>query len=152
MPGLSTCLQTRTDRATIPPKQSGRCRGVGLETGAEDRKARGAKRVRELGETQERPLEANGEQASIRNAKQTSITQRRANLDSTFESRDVTLRTKVRMAKAMSAAVTYGCESQNIKKAERQGIHAFELWCWRSWTWPLDCKEIKPVNPKGNQS
>ena len=36
-----------------------------------------------------------------------------------------------------------------LKKAERRRINAFELWCWRS---PLDCKVIKPVNPKGNQS
>ena len=43
----------------------------------------------------------------------------------------------------------YGCESWTIKKAEYQRIDAFELWCWRSL---LDFKEIKPVNPKGNQS
>ena len=36
-----------------------------------------------------------------------------------------------------------------LKKAECQRINASELWCWRS---PLDCKAIKPVNPKGNQS
>ena len=45
--------------------------------------------------------------------------------------------------------VMYGCESWTIKKAERWRIDAFELWCWRS---PLNSKEIKPVNPKGNQS
>ena len=40
-----------------------------------------------------------------------------------------------------------------IKKAEHQRIDAFELWCWRrSLRDPLDCKEIKPVNPKGNHS
>ena len=48
----------------------------------------------------------------------------------------------------------YGCESWTIKKAERWRIDAFELWCW--WTLlrvsPLDCKEIRPVDPKGNQS
>ena len=43
----------------------------------------------------------------------------------------------------------YGCESWTIKKAEGQRIDAFELWGWRRF---LDCKEIKPVNPKGNQS
>ena len=48
--------------------------------------------------------------------------------------------------------VMYGCESWTIKKAERQRINAFELWCWRRLLGPLDCKEIKPVNPKGNQS
>ena len=39
-----------------------------------------------------------------------------------------------------------------IKKAEYQRTDAFELWCWRTLESPLDCKEIKPVNPKGNQS
>ena len=39
-----------------------------------------------------------------------------------------------------------------IKKAEHQRIDAFELWCWRRLERPLDCKEIQPVHPKGNQS
>ena len=47
--------------------------------------------------------------------------------------------------------VMYGCENCIIKKAECQSIDAFELWCWRRLESPLDCKEIKPVNPKGNQ-
>ena len=47
----------------------------------------------------------------------------------------------------------YGCASWTIKKAERQRIDAFELWCWRRLLKsPLDSNEIKPVNPKGNQS
>ena len=46
----------------------------------------------------------------------------------------------------------YGCESWTIKKAECQRIDAFELWCWRRLLNLLDCKEIQPVNPKGNQS
>ena len=47
----------------------------------------------------------------------------------------------------------YGCESWTIKKAECQRIDAFELWCWRRLLRvPLDCKEIQPVHPKGNQS
>ena len=46
----------------------------------------------------------------------------------------------------------YGCETFAIKKAEHQRINAFELWCWRRLLSPLDCKEIQPVNPKGNQS
>ena len=45
----------------------------------------------------------------------------------------------------------YGYENWTIKKAECQRIDAFELWCWISLERPLDCKEIKPVNPKGNQ-
>ena len=47
----------------------------------------------------------------------------------------------------------YGCESWTIKKAEHWGTDAFELWCWRIlFECPLDCKEIQPVHPKGNQS
>ena len=46
-----------------------------------------------------------------------------------------------------------GCESWTIKKAEHQRIDAFELWCWkRDLESPLDCKEIQPVHPKGDQS
>ena len=47
--------------------------------------------------------------------------------------------------------VIYGSKSWTIKKAECQRIDAFELWCWRLET-PLDCREIQPVNPRGNQS
>ena len=60
----------------------------------------------------------------------------------------------VSLVKAMVfLVVMYGCESWTRKKAERQRIDAFELWCWRrllrvSW----DSKEIQPVYPKGNQS
>ena len=43
-------------------------------------------------------------------------------------------------------------ESRTIKKAEHERTDAFELWCWRRLLSPLDCKEIKPVHPKGNQS
>ena len=54
------------------------------------------------------------------------------NLDSIFKSRDITLPTKVCLVKAMVfPVVTYGCESWTVKKAERQRIYAFELWCWR---------------------
>ena len=54
------------------------------------------------------------------------------NLDSTLKSRDITLPTKVRLVKAMSfPLVMYGYESWTVKKAERQRIDAFELWCWR---------------------
>ena len=42
--------------------------------------------------------------------------------------------------------VIYRCESWTINKAEHWRIDAFELWCWRTLTSPLDCKEIKPVN------
>ena len=54
------------------------------------------------------------------------------NLDSILKSRDITLPTKVRLVKAMvSPVVMYGYESWTVKKAERQRIDAFELWCWR---------------------
>ena len=54
------------------------------------------------------------------------------NLDSILKSRNITLPTKVSLVKAMVfAVVMYGCESWTIKKAERQRIDAFELWCWR---------------------
>ena len=54
------------------------------------------------------------------------------NLDSMLKSRDITLPTKVRLLKAMVfPVVMYGCESWTVKKAERQKIDAFELWCWR---------------------
>ena len=47
----------------------------------------------------------------------------------------------------------YGCESWTIKEAECRRIDAFELWCWRRLLrGPLDCKEIHPVHPKGDQS
>ncbi|KAF7246390.1 Sodium/potassium-transporting ATPase subunit beta-1-interacting protein 3, partial [Varanus komodoensis] len=55
-----------------------------------------------------------------------------ANLDSILKSRDITLLTKVHIVKAMVFPVAmYGCESWTIRKAERQRIEAFELWCWR---------------------
>ena len=54
------------------------------------------------------------------------------NLDSIFESRDITLPTKVHLVKAMVfPVVMYGCESWTMKKAEHRRIDAFELWCWR---------------------
>ena len=55
------------------------------------------------------------------------------NLDSILKSRDITLRTKVCITKAIVfLVVIYGCESWTIKKAECQRIDAFELWCWRT--------------------
>ena len=54
------------------------------------------------------------------------------NLDSILIGRDITLPTKVHLVKAIVfPVVMYGCESWTVKKAERQRIHAFELWCWR---------------------
>ena len=75
------------------------------------------------------------------------------NLDSIFKSRDITLPTKVCLVKAMVfPVVMYGCESWTVKKAVSKN------WCF--WTVvlektlesPLDCKEIQPVHPKGDQS
>ena len=54
------------------------------------------------------------------------------NLDSILQSRDITLPTKVYLVKAMVfPVVMYECESWTVKKAERRGIDAFELWYWR---------------------
>ena len=74
------------------------------------------------------------------------------NLDSILKSRDIALPTKVHLVKAMVfLVVMYGCESWTVKKAERRRIDAFEQWCWRRlFESPLDCKEIQPINPKGN--
>ena len=74
------------------------------------------------------------------------------NLDSILKSRDITLPTKVHLVKTMVfPVVMYGCESWTIKKAKHQRTDAFELWCWRRLKSPLNCKEIQPVHPKGNQ-
>ena len=77
------------------------------------------------------------------------------NLDSIFKSRDITLPTKVRLVKAMVfPAVMYGCESSTVKKAERQRIDAFELWCWRRllrvpWTARRSNQSmLKEINPE----
>ena len=73
------------------------------------------------------------------------------NLDSILKSRDITLLTNVCLVKAMFfPVVKYGCESWTIKEAQCRRIGAFELWCWRRLESPLDYKDIKPVNPKGN--
>ena len=78
------------------------------------------------------------------------------NLDSILKSRDITLSTNFHLVKAMVfPVVTYECERWTIKKAECRRTDAFEQWCWRRLLrvpWTLDCKKIKPVNPKGNQS
>ena len=74
------------------------------------------------------------------------------NLDSILKSRDITLPTKVRLVKAMVfPVVMYGCESWTVKKAEHQRIDAFELLLEKPLESPLDCKEIQPAHPKGNQ-
>ena len=77
------------------------------------------------------------------------------NLDSILKSRDITLPTKVRLVKAMVfPVVMYGCESWNVKKAERQRIDTFELWCWRRllrvpWTARRSNQSIlKEISPK----
>ena len=70
-------------------------------------------------------------------------------LESILKSRDITLPAKVCLVKAMVfPVVMYGCESWTIKKAERQRTDALE----KTLESPLDCKEIKPVHPKGDQS
>ena len=76
------------------------------------------------------------------------------NLDSILKSRDIALPTKVHLVKAMIfPVVMYGCESWTVKKAERQRIDAFKLWCWRKllrvpqtarWSKQSILKEISP--------
>ena len=75
------------------------------------------------------------------------------NLDSILKSRDIILPKNVCLVKAMVfPVVMYECESWTIKKAEHQRVDVFELWCWRRLLRVPWSKEIKPVNPKGNQS
>ena len=84
-------------------------------------------------------------------------------LDSLLKSRDITLSTKVHLVKAtVFPVIMYGCESWTIKKAECQRIDAFgllrasrdcqETVLEKTLESPLDCKEMKPVNPRGNES
>ena len=75
------------------------------------------------------------------------------NLDSILKSRDIILTTKVHLVKVMVfPVVMYGCESWTIKKAEDQIIDAFKtVVLEKTLESPLDSKEIKTVNPKGNQ-
>ena len=77
------------------------------------------------------------------------------NLDSILKSRDITLPTKIHLAKAMVfPVVIYGCESWTIEKAEHQRTDAFELWCWRrlvrvSWTARKSNQSIpKEISPE----
>ena len=79
------------------------------------------------------------------------------NLNSILKRTDITFPANVHLVKAIVfPVIMYGCESWTIKKAEDHRIDAFELWCWRRLLRvsqeSLDCKEIQPVHPKGNQS
>ena len=75
------------------------------------------------------------------------------NLDSILKSRDITLPTKVRLVKVMVfPMVMYICESWTVKNAEGRRTDAFELLLEKTLESPLDCKEIQPVHPKGDQS
>ena len=74
------------------------------------------------------------------------------NLDSILRSRDITLPTKVHLVKAtVLPVVMYRCKSWTVKKAERRIIDAFELWLEKPLESPLDCREIQPVHPEGDQ-
>ena len=75
------------------------------------------------------------------------------NLGSVLKSRAISLPPKVHIVKAMVfPVVMYGSESWTIRKTECRRIDAFELWLEKTLESPLDCREIKPVNPKENQS
>ena len=72
------------------------------------------------------------------------------NLDSILKSKEITLSTKVLLVKTMDfPVVMYGCESWTIKKLSTEELMLLN---WGAGESPLDCKEIQPVNPKGNQS
>ena len=69
------------------------------------------------------------------------------NLDSILKSRDITFLTEVHLVKAMVLPIVmYGCESWTVKKAERQRIDSFELWCWRR------CWRVPWTARRSNQS
>ena len=76
------------------------------------------------------------------------------NLDRVLKSRDINLPTKVNIVKAMVfPVVTYSCESWTVKKAERQRINAFELWCWRRllkapWKARSNQSILREINPE----
>ena len=74
------------------------------------------------------------------------------NLNSILKSRDINLSTKVHLVKAMFfPLVLYGCENWTIKKAERQRIDAFQLWCWRRVPWIARRSNqsiLKEINPE----
>ena len=75
------------------------------------------------------------------------------NLDKVLNSRDITLQSKLHSVKAMVfPVVKYKCESWTIKKAEHQRIDAFKLMLEKTLESSLESMEIKPVNPKGNQT
>ena len=75
------------------------------------------------------------------------------NLDSILKSGDITLPTRVRLVKAMVfPVVMYGCESWPIKKVDYKELMLFNCGLEKTPESPLDCKEIQPVHPKGNQS
>ena len=72
------------------------------------------------------------------------------NLNSILKGRDITLPAKVRLVKAsVFPVVMYGCESWTIKKAEHRRI---DVVLEKTLDSPLDCKEIQPIHPKGDQS
>ena len=76
------------------------------------------------------------------------------NLESVLKSRGISLLTRVHIVKAMVfPVVTYGCESWTVKKAERQRIDAFELWCWRRflkvpWIARSNQSILREINPE----
>ena len=73
-------------------------------------------------------------------------------LDSILKSRNITLPTKVDLVKdTVFPVAMYGCESWTIKKAEHRRTDAFEMLLEKTLKSPFNCKEIKPVNPKGNK-
>ena len=57
----------------------------------------------------------------------------------------------IKATSLLRIGIRFGCESWTVKKAQRQRIDAFELWCWRRLESPLDCREIQPVHFERDQ-
>ena len=75
------------------------------------------------------------------------------NRDSILKTIDITLPTKVHLVKAMVfPVVMYGCESWTIRKLSTEELMLLKVVLEKTLESPLDCKEIQPVYPKGNQS
>ena len=75
------------------------------------------------------------------------------NLDSILKTRDITLPTKVHLVKDMVLPVVmYGCESWTIRKLSTEELMLLNVVLEKTLENPLDCKEIQPVHPKGDQS
>ena len=121
-------------RLPRPWDSPGKNTGVGCHFLLQCMKVKSESEVPQLCPTLSDPMDCSPPGSSIHGIFQARVLEwgARTNLDSILKSRDITLPTKVCLVKAMVfPVVMYGCESWTVKKAERQRIDAFELWCWR---------------------